>query len=197
MNRPDIIIVPLRGGEPLIRGIQLIASLERRSSELPMICFLKIGEINPEMSGYPVPIHQQDKDRIVREKLATTFKKIGKTNLKILLLDEAQYGGSISKNFQIIERAMKKIGYPDSKLGAIAIAEHKLQRRPLFKRLVEEKKIFVIPVEKLVTTDRQQYLLNLIRRGRYSVSIGTSSNTTHRLNLLSRLEKLHKSHKHI
>ena len=156
--KADILVVPLRGAEPLLRGIQLIASYNKKSSEMPRLCFLKIGEIEKAESepkhSFTIDEQQIEAVRMLGKSLSAINKK---GPFKILLLDEASKGGSISKNVKLLEHALRKIGGA-GEIKAISITEKGKPRCNNFTNMVRSGKINPIFVEKLLTTDKKKFL---------------------------------------
>lgn len=188
--RPDIIVVPLRGAEPLLRGIQLFASLERKSNMMPRACFLRIGEINKKESTHPYSLDDEAQRGEVDKRIIDAVKKIQKDNPSILLLDETVSGGSIAKNYAMVQRALSRYR-SGAHLRSIAIAEVGRERFRGFNQLVAGGKIEPIFVQRLFTIDKENLLLELIRESRSSTRI-RSHNIMTRLDMLTRLTREHK-----
>jgi hypothetical protein len=188
--KPDIIVVPLRGAEPLWRGIQLIASLERRSSELPRACFLRIGEIERGESKHPYSFRVDQQQAETVKRLSKSIKAVGKKEgLKVLLLDEASRGGSVTKNMGLVKHALKRVaGGWEAK--AVAVVESEKMRHPPFERMAGRGEITPVFLRKIPTMDKKMFLLRLVRESAEKTRVKKGF-TMHRLGLLAKIEKMH------
>ncbi len=197
----DAILIPLRGAEPFMRAIRLFASLEKKSSQLPRFYTIKIGarvesgkkslfaKGIPRDSGKYLPsISYAEQAKIIKATLARITKKSGKGNLRLLLLDEVQMGGSITKQQDLITRAAREL---DLKLDlkTFAVAECGKQKSASFKERVSQGRIKVFAASRLIPCDSFKFLIQQIQTA-HGERLGISKYATaHRLNLLTNLQK--------
>jgi len=196
--RPQYILVPFRGAEPILRGVQLLASLDRNSSKMPRVIPLMIGEIDREISDHPYSFSEEEKRADIMKRLGRLKLPIGHPSFSIparlLIIDEVQKGGSMSKNFGYVESALKKLRVV-AELSGIAIAETGKKRHERFSALERERRIRPIFVEKLFTVDKQHFLPDLQRvdSNRTKTRI---PNSAERMELFENLQRIHMEKRH-
>lgn len=177
-NRPDVIVAPLRGADPIIKTVRLIASLERNSEAIPTVVYPRTGEQSalPEKKVYSHIPPKYIESMSVSEKKRELLDMLGRVverkkpgqPVKVLLVDEAFSGGSISSHYSIIKELIRKHRWKVS-LSAIAVTtrhekvEHKSGE---YVRLRSEKKIREFSVPWLFTTDSPSFLQPLIESRR-------------------------------
>lgn len=117
--KPDIIVAPLRGAEPLIKSIRLVAGLEKASWAIPKVAYVKTGQFTAdyvpgkklvervEQRLVPAPTHGEKK-KIIDSALAPHAEKLNKDNPHIMLLDEAMRGGSITESYEILREFLRE-----------------------------------------------------------------------------------------
>jgi len=196
-TKPHYILVPFRGAEPILRGVQLLASLDHNSSKMPRVIPLMIGEIDRAKSDHPYSFSEEEKRADIMKRLKRLTLPEGSLFLsppKLLLIDEVQKGGSMSKNFGYIESALKKLRIT-AELSGIAVAETGKSRHQRFSALERERRIRPIFVEKLFTVDKQHFLPDLQR-------VNPSRTKTHipdsaeRMELFENLQRIHMEKHH-
>ncbi|MFH0954688.1 MAG: hypothetical protein V1777_01135 [Candidatus Micrarchaeota archaeon] len=170
-QRPDLIIAPLRGSDPIIKTVLLIASLERKSKLIPKIVYPRTGEQTdiPFQRGYAsVPAKLREamtEDQKQKELLALVGPKIEACKpghaLKLFLVDEAFSGGSISQHYRLLENLIREKGWR-VRMRAISVASRPVPKSSGYRRLVNAKKIREFSVPWLFTTDSPLFLHPLI-----------------------------------
>ncbi len=188
-QRSDAIVSPLRGSEPLVKSVKLVAGLEGHSSALPKVYYPKVGQVNygkysggviPHIGGDYAVTHNQveteqkkEMNRIVEGVFRDAhYPKHPKKRILITVLDEVYSGGSISKNVQLLEEALQEVTTKRLKKGGkvptvyirvIAIANKNSYRCKEYRSLLSRGivKEFVVP--KLFTTDSPHFLYPLVK----------------------------------
>ena len=165
-RQPDLLIGPLRGAEPIIKSIGIIASLE--CHKLPTVLYIGTGCIDSLFEGQqrlnPKPLSDEQKLDLVKESLSPYVIQRNE-KFRLCLIDEVNGGGSIVKNYDYINGALR-IFYPktDFNLEAIAICNPQ-EKCGRFKQLMRMRKITPLYVADLFTVDRTRYLTPLVRKG--------------------------------
>ncbi len=163
-EKPDLIVGPLRGAEPIIESMRVIAGLEGR--ELPRVVYIETGSIDHIFDGEvrknPIPLNTKQKLGIVISRLAPYL--VNHWGLSVLLVDEVEHGGSIVKNYDLVNEALN-FYYPranyDFKAVAICGPQDKCSK---FEQLTRMGKIIPVYVRDLFTVDKTKFLSPLIRR---------------------------------
>jgi hypothetical protein len=157
---------------------------------MPRVCFLRVGELNKKISPYPYSLDDETQRIEVEKRISEAVRSVKKDNPSLMLLDETVSGGSISKNYGMVQRALQRCR-PKAHLRGIAIAEIGRERFGGFNRLVSGGKIEPIFVQRLFTIDKENLLLELIRETRTHTRV-KSNNVGTRLDMLARLTREHK-----
>ncbi|MDD5111841.1 MAG: hypothetical protein PHG85_04805 [Candidatus Altiarchaeota archaeon] len=156
-NKPDLLVAPLRGAEPLLRGIQAMADSDGRSNALPPYVFLEIGEAG----GRPA-----DKDwteanrRRIENKLGAALKGLGKEDADVMMLDETQHGVAFGRNYRQIKEFLNA-RFPKARLRAIAISDCMKTGMRMSDPYLAGEDISVIGVKRLISMDQEERLPNL------------------------------------
>lgn len=164
-EKPDLIVGPLRGAEPIIESMRVIASLEGR--EFPQVVYIETGCIDHVFDGMvrknPVSLNVEQKLGIVMSRLAPYLDNHG-GKLSVLIVDEVERGGSIVKNYDLVNKALhfscSQANY-DLKAVAICGPQDKCAK---FEQLTRMGKIIPVYVRDLFTVDKTKFLSPLIRR---------------------------------
>ena len=167
-TRPDVIVIPLRGAEPLWKFIRSLANSDRCSSELPLACHLRLGEYHA-LDGEGV--YQiaggagfEDKEKFVREGLSRVLGRLNNPQPTVCILDEAFNGGSIVKNYALVHDYLgREWPTAEDRLFCIAISDSRGDKTQKFKRMVESGGIVEVPVKALFTMDSPYYLYTLVK----------------------------------
>jgi hypothetical protein len=165
-RKPNLLVGPLRGAEPIIESLKIIAGLE--GHEFPPVLYVETGSIDKVLEEgkilSPKPLRDEQKVQLVGQRLEPHVQDYGKL-LNLCLIDEVESGGSIVKNYDYINGALR-IFYPstDYNLEAIAICGPK-DKCGRFKQLWEMGRITPLFVDDLFTVDRTGYLSPLVRTG--------------------------------
>ncbi len=191
-ERPDYILVPFRGADPILKGVQLLASIDRNSSKMPRVIPLLIGEISREKSTHPYSFREDEKIAEIGRRLQRL--KGLKGTPKLIIVDEVQKGGSMSKNFGYVENALRRMGI-SAELSGIGIAETGTPRHERFSVLEQQGKIKPIFVEKLFTVDKQVFLPEIRRTDSNSTHI-SSHNLNERMEIFEKLQQMHMERYH-
>jgi len=163
-RKPDLIIAPLRGAEPIIESMRVIAELEGR--KLPEVAYVETGTLDSRQDGKPLrPLFPKKKVELVRARLSQYIEK-SDGHLKVCLIDEVISGGSIVKNYDYVNGALR-LFYPnvEFELSAIAICEGGIIKCGRFEQLRGMRRITPLFVDDLFTIDRTRFLTPLVRRG--------------------------------
>ena len=172
-SKPDAIIVPLRGALPLIRSVQFFASLEHKSRFLSRIYYSRTGQllastkervfektVRDEVKAIPESQKLQEFGGILERVRIHSTSKVP----HIILFDEAFGGGSISKSYELIEKAAAGKGMA-IRLDAMAIASGERARTSsAYKHLLSLKRLKEFEVPRLFTLDNPRFLQPLIER---------------------------------
>ncbi|MFH0863295.1 MAG: hypothetical protein V1875_09765 [Candidatus Altiarchaeota archaeon] len=189
-RKPDFIVAPLRGAEPLIESMAVVADLEGR--DMPEVVYIETGTIGSRIDGKPLrPLFPEGKVALVSERLGSRFRgKDGR--LSICLVDEVESGGSIVKNFDYVNGAMR-LYYPkvDFDLYAVGICSRSREKCGRFVQLLGMGKITPLYVDDLFTVDRTRFLSPLVRKDddvrRQGLYPGDSKNE-----LYNNIERIHR-----
>ncbi|MFA5930778.1 MAG: hypothetical protein WC821_00535 [archaeon] len=184
----NAIISPLRGAEPLVKSINLLATYEGNNSRIPRLYYPRVGQVNygetkkvvakvnPDFASTRTQIATEQKREMRR-----TLESIIKTNnpihdsrkrIVITLLDEVFSGGALAKNFSIMEEALNEINaerikrrLPMQKVAfnVIAIADSGVKRCSEYQHLKSMRMVKEFVVPRLFTTDNPRFLFPLIK----------------------------------
>lgn len=179
-QKPTAIIAPLRGAEPLIKVIQLFASGERKSSQIPMIYYPKVGQMTMDIMPKYVekipPSYSKSMDEAQKKcEYSRVLDRIMSRNkgkqVRLILLDEVIGDGSISTSYKLIQELIaEKTSKGDRNFrgrqinfGAIAISDQSRQqsKKPDYLNLVHRGKIREFKVPRLFTTDSSKFITGL------------------------------------
>ncbi len=173
-ERPDIIVAPLRGADPIVKTIRLIASLERKSSSIPTIVYPRTGEQHrvPEKRQYThvPPIYEESmtisqKRRELEDMIQRAVdKRNGRGVTTVFLIDEAFSGGSVSQHYHLLDDLIQQKKW-NMKLRAFSVVtkhEKVASKSSAYTRLVKEGRITEFEVPWLFTTDSPLFLYPLI-----------------------------------
>jgi len=188
-RKPDLLIAPLRGAEPIIESMRVIARLE--GHELPEVVYVETGTITAREDGKPLrPLFPHAKVDLVDKRL-TPHLEGSVRPLRLCLIDEVEQGGSIVKNFDYVNGAMRLM-HPgvDFELFAIAICSRGTEKCEGFNQLRMMGRIFPLFVDDLFTVDRVRFLSPLVRRGDDVQREGEYPRDSKRI-LYSEIERLH------
>ncbi|MFH1056694.1 MAG: hypothetical protein V1717_02775 [Candidatus Micrarchaeota archaeon] len=166
-NPPDLIIANLRGGLPLIRSIQLIASLERNSGRMPKIVFIKTGAVTKAGEqlfweyNLTRGLTQPEKRRIVKEIFDKHVKPVlmENPNARITVIDEAVSGGSIRALISNIDRLLQEGRFSNARITSLAI---KSGEGGIHYPQHLKEGLTVLPVAKLFTIDTHPFHYPLV-----------------------------------
>ncbi len=174
VERPDVIIAPLRGAEPIVKTIRLIASLEKKSSLIPLIVYPRTGEqhkverknmyesLPPQFEESMTP---RQKKRELDDMISRVFgTKNGKRHKSIFLIDEAFSGGSVSTHYRLIDQLIREHSWNASLRTFSVTTKHQKvsQKSSDYLRLLREGRITEVEVPWLFTTDSPFFLQPLI-----------------------------------
>ncbi len=188
-HQSDAIISPLRGSEPLVKSVKLIASLERNSAALPKVYYPKVGQVNygkfapgviKSIGGDFAVTHDQIETEQKKEMLRIVdgvfkdahYPKHPKKRIMITVLDEVYSGGSISKNVSLLEEALQEVTTRRLKRGdkvptvyikVIAIANKDSYRCKEYRALRARGIVREYVVPRLFTTDSPHFLYPLVK----------------------------------
>ncbi len=214
-SRPDAIIAPLRGAEPLIKSVQLLASLEGKSKRIPPVHYPRTGEQTAERvfrkerirDSFAADMVKAMTDAQKEKELPKIFEKIierhKKGHPKILLLDEVFQGGSIVGTLKRLDSCNYLRGNR-AKIFAIGIANEPTPKNAEYKNLLNRRRIREIRVKRLFTIDSPQFIYPLVermflgvRRRRPMIGV-TRRGLTGKLDLYRDLSELHTGrYKHV
>lgn len=95
-EKPDLIIAPWRGAAPLVWTLEEMA--KRRGDTLPECIAIPLGtNVDVANGGHQKGISATSKIHIISTYLETIYETMGENVHKIMLLDEANTGGTISQ----------------------------------------------------------------------------------------------------
>lgn len=99
--KPDLLVIPWRGAEPLLRGVQAFASVDGASNKLPPFVALEIGEYEfLNIEGRPVPDFIAANRETIRRKTGSALNRIGKNDPEVMVLDETENCVQFARNFR-------------------------------------------------------------------------------------------------
>lgn len=214
-SKPDLVVVPLRGAEPLAKAVRLFATLERKSSQLPSFVYPRLGEQTIE-EGTVVDrfsmakaktISDRDRkrecSRVVDKAIKERKKRNGRrTDPIILVLDEVVQGGSITKTIGLLREAAATKG-KSIITTAIAVSDSGREKSAEYRHLVSLGIIKEYPVKRLFTVDSPTFLRPLIAQRSFLgwktiPKIGVSKEAlTANLDLQERLQQQHAGKKNL
>lgn len=184
-SKPDAIIVPLRGAFPLIRSVQFFASIEKKSNVLPKIYYSRTGQLLAETPQRIFDKTVRNEAHAIPEKqklreFGSILKRIKVFSKKkiphVVLFDEVFGGGSISKSYELIERAAAEKGIA-IRLDAMGIASGDHARTAnAYTRLRSLKRLKQFEVPRLFTIDNPNFLQPLIERKASKALKGVTQN---------------------
>lgn len=163
-RNPNLIVAPLRGAEPLIESMRIIAKLNGR--ELPEVVYVETGTIDHICEdgerSEPKALSSEQKMELVGSRLQPHLE--GQDCVHLCLVDEVENGGSIVKNLDYVNGTLRILN-PDIQfdLWALGICGPKEKARK-FDKLLGMGKLFPIHVIDLFTIDRTRYLSPLVRK---------------------------------
>ncbi len=190
---PDLIIGPLRGSEPLIESMKIIADMNKRA--FPNVLYIETGCIdsivNDNTRFDPRALEEAQKVALVKKRLYP-YVSGRKREINMSIIDEVVRGGSILKNYDYVNGAMK-LYYPEKKfkLNAVGIAgpEAKTYYFEQMRAIGLLKAFFV---ENLFTVDRTRFLTPLIRTGDDVVQQGAYKRSV-KSDLYDAIREIHKA----
>ncbi len=181
-QKPAAILAPLRGSEPLMKSINLIASLERKSSEIPRTYYPRIGQLNQNVnttkvvdkappSFAPSPSQKaqyretkRSIERIIKNHIKNS-KNSRKKPIKITIIDEVQRGGSLTQFTNMVEKILsEKRNKYRINFNVISIAETGKKRCPEYIHLKQISNVKEFKVARLFTTDSPKFLFPLTKK---------------------------------
>ncbi|MFH0970204.1 MAG: hypothetical protein V1776_01960 [Candidatus Diapherotrites archaeon] len=169
-RRPTVIIAPLRGAEPILKTIHLIASLERKSSLMPPVMYPRTGEQSDLDNGLvfdTIPArfresmtHAQKKKELT-DMLGQVMSSVKRQKpVRVMLIDEAFSGGSISEHFSLLDGIIRERNWNASLFGA-SVTTKRTPKSKVYSRLLWEGRIKQYDVPWLFTTDSMKFLFPL------------------------------------
>lgn len=175
-SRPDAIIAPLRGAEPIIKAINLYANEEKKSALIPPVFYPRTGQLSIGKSGEVIDktapgfSPSQKESEQLREinrsldKIIKSAKRNYKNKIHITVIDEVRHGGSVSQAVDLIDELLrrKKTGLTID-ISVLAIAEKKAYRSKPYIHLKTRKNFKEFLVPRVFTMDSGRYLFPLIK----------------------------------
>lgn len=156
-DKPDLIVVPLRGAEPLYRGIQAMADSDGLSSSLPPHVLLEVGEFTGPHQGFD---WDRENPKTIKRKLGAALQKLGKEDPTVMLLDETQHGVVFARNFLHL-KAYLAGEHPKARLKAIAVSDAMRSGGRIPSERLAGEDIAVIGVKRLISMDEHERLPRL------------------------------------
>lgn len=175
-TKPDAVIAPLRGAEPLIKVMNMYASEERKSNQMPRVFYPRLGQISigehgkvidKTKPGFLQSQSEPEQVRELRRMLDSVLKRSRiekKKRIHLVLVDEVRHGGSVSQAVEMIERliATKATGIPVS-ISIVAIAEEKAYRSANYNALKSRVHVKEFYVPRVFTMDSANSLFPLLK----------------------------------
>lgn len=175
-SKPDGVIAPLRGAEPLMKVINMYAADERKTREMPRVYYPRLGQISlgahgkvidKTLPGFLQSQTETEQTKELRRMLDSILKKAkkdGKKRIHLTFVDEVRHGGSISQAVEMIEKLMAKsgTGIPVS-ISLIAIAENKAYRSASYNSLKSRIHVKEFNVPRVFTMDSANSLFPLLK----------------------------------
>ncbi|MDD2531817.1 MAG: hypothetical protein PHY04_03945 [Candidatus ainarchaeum sp.] len=178
-TKPDALIAPLRGSEPLVKVMNLYASEERKSNQMPRVFYPRLGQISlgehgkvidKTLPGFIQSQSEPEQVRELRRMLDSVLKRSRvdqKKRIHLVLIDEVRHGGSVAQAVEMIEGliANKATKIPVS-LSVIAIAENKAYRSASYNALKSRIHVKEFLVPRVFTMDSANSLFPLLKEKR-------------------------------
>lgn len=178
-TKPDALIAPLRGSEPLVKVMNLYASEERKSNQMPRVFYPRLGQISlgehgkvidKTLPGFIQSQSEPEQVRELRRMLDSVLKRsrvYQKKRIHLVLIDEVRHGGSVAQAVEMIEGliANKATKIPVS-LSVIAIAENKAYRSASYNALKSRIHVKEFLVPRVFTMDSANSLFPLLKEKR-------------------------------
>jgi hypothetical protein len=176
VTKPDAIIAPLRGAEPLVKVMQLFASEERKSSDLPRVYYPRLGQVSIGESGkvidktLPGFLQSQEEPEQIKElrrMLDSVLKRSridGKKRIHLVLVDEVRHGGSVTQAVEMLENLIaKKATQIPVSISIVAIAENRAYRSASYNALKSRIHVKEFLVPRVFTMDSANSLFPLLK----------------------------------
>lgn len=178
-TKPDALIAPLRGSEPLVKVMNLYASEERKSNQMPRVFYPRLGQISlgehgkvidKTLPGFIQSQSEPEQIRELRRMLDSVLKRSRiekKKRIHLVLIDEVRHGGSVAQAVEMIEGliANKATGIPVS-VSVVAIAENKAYRSASYNALKSRIHVKEFFVPRVFTMDSANSLFPLLKERR-------------------------------
>ncbi len=175
-SKPDAIIAPLRGAEPLVKVMHLFGSEERKTSELPRVYYPRLGQvsigehgkvIDKTLPGFLQSQEESEQIREVRRMLDSVLKRSkieGKRRIHLVLVDEVRHGGSVTQAVEMIENLIaKKATQIPVSISVVAIAEDRAYRSASYNALKSRIHVKEFLVPRVFTMDSATSLFPLLK----------------------------------
>jgi hypothetical protein len=174
-SKPDALIAPLRGAEPLVKVMNLYASLEKKTNLMPRVYYPKIGQISIGQNGkvidktLPGFLQSQKESEQLKElnrmvdRLLVNAKNSNKKRLNVVFVDEVRHGGSVSQAVEMVEKILaNRVTKIPINISVIAIAEKKAYRSVAYNNLKSRFKVKEFLVPRVFTMDSGNSLFPLL-----------------------------------
>ncbi len=176
-DKPNALIAPLRGAEPLTKAIRLYANSEKKSNLLPMFYYPRVGEFNYGVSGKilkknhyysPKALEASEQKKEISRMLDRLIKRtVGRRKdkkIKITVIDEVKQGGSVSQFVNFLNEEFAKRGMlKNVEINIIAIAQKNPNRSKGYLDLKKKYRVKELSVKRLFTMDSKRYLISLLK----------------------------------
>lgn len=157
-QKPEYLIIPMRGAYPFMKAVYLLASLDKLGKYMPKPLSLPIGTTRKLEKDHSIAysgITKPEKIEIIKAKMGAVMDNIPYWG-SVLMLDEVINGGTIYSVYRMLNKYIKD-NRPDIQLKALGIEQagpksrryRGLSRKPFFRR---------ITTPHLLVTDNQKYL---------------------------------------
>ncbi|MGI6589528.1 MAG: hypothetical protein ACOX1V_02585 [Candidatus Iainarchaeum sp.] len=178
-TKPDALIAPLRGSEPLVKVMRLYANEEKKSSELPRVFYPRLGQISlgehgkvidKTLPGFLQSQSEAEQVKELRRMLDSVLKRSRvdkKKRVHLVVVDEVRHGGSVSQAVEMIEGliASKATKIPVS-ISVVAIAEDRAYRSASYNALKSRINVKEFLVPRVFTMDSATSLFPLLKEKR-------------------------------